>query len=286
VASFTVASYHDLPVQVPSTDGVTVTVHDLGGEGEPLVLAHATGFCGRVYEPLAALLSARHHVYALDFRGHGETETSSIEALDWRRITDDLDACVGAVAGGAPIPVFGHSMGGACALLLESRLPGTFRCAYVYEPIVLPPPRPPGPNALAEGAARRRASFPSRGDALLRYAERPPLSTWRADALLAYVQHGFRDEPDGSVTLRCAPAHEAAVFAGSGAVTLDDLAGVHIPVTVATGAVEAGFSPAQLGEAQVDALPSGRLERFEHLGHLGPMQDPPSVAAAILAFVA
>ena len=276
-------------MQVPSTDGVTVAVHDLGGRGEPLVIAHATGFCGRAYEPLAAALVTRFHVWALDFRGHGETATPSIEALDWRRITDDLGACVDAVTGGdaAPIPVFGHSMGGACALLLEKRRPGTFRWIYAYEPIVMPPVpvRPPGENPLAEGAARRRATFGSRAEVMERYASRPPLSTFRADALLAYVTHGFRDEPDGSVTLRCAPVHEAAVFAGSGAITLEDLVAVHVPVTIATGAVPAGgeFSPAMLGQAQADSLLFGRLEVFDHLGHLGPMQDPPSVAASILA---
>jgi pimeloyl-ACP methyl ester carboxylesterase len=271
-------------VQVPSTDGVTVAVHDLGGSGEPLVIAHATGFCAGVYAPLAAELTRRFHVYALDFRGHGETEAPSLDVLHWHRITDDLEACVDAVAGGRAIPVFGHSMGGACALLLEKRRPGTFTWAYLYEPIVMPPmTESPQKNPLAEGAKRRRATFGSRAEALARYAERPPLSTFRADALLAYVQSGFKDEPDGSVTLRCAPEAESTVFSNSGSITLEDLPSVHMPVTIATGRVDAEFSPAVLGEAQSTSLLFGRLERFDHLGHLGPMQDPPSVAASILA---
>ena len=50
-------------------------------------------------------------------------------------------------------------------------------------------------------ARRRRANFPSRADALHRYASRPPLNELRADSLFSYVEHGFRDMTDGTVTL-------------------------------------------------------------------------------------
>jgi pimeloyl-ACP methyl ester carboxylesterase len=273
-------------VRVPSTDGVTVALHDLGGDGPPLLVSHATGFCGRVYEPLAAALVNRFHVWALDFRGHGESTAPAPEALHWHRVTDDLAAAV-ATIGDGPIAVFGHSMGGACALLLEHRAPGTFTWAYVFEPIVRPDAALfATSNPMAEQAARRRTTFPSRADVLWRYAERPPLSMLRADCLRAYVEHGFRDEEGGAVTLRCAPAVESGVFARSGDITLDDVDGVTIPVTVAFGAIEAsaGFSPATLAGDVAARVENGRLERFDALGHLGPMQDPELVAASVLDF--
>jgi len=70
-------------MKVPSSDGVVVTVHDLGGTGDPFLICHATGFLGRVYEPMAADLTAHHHVYALDFRGHGDTPRPANERFDW-----------------------------------------------------------------------------------------------------------------------------------------------------------------------------------------------------------
>ena len=275
-------------MHVPSTDGVTVALHDLGGDGPTLLVSHATGFCGRVYEPLAAARSSRFHVWALDFRGHGESTAPASEALHWHRITDDLAAAVAAL-GDEPIGVFGHSMGGACALLLEHRSPGSFAWAYVFEPIVRPDAALfATSNPMAEQAARRRATFPSRAEVMLRYAERPPLSTLRADCLRAYVQHGFREDEDGSVTLRCAPAVEAGVFARSGDITLDDVEDVAVPVTVAFGAVESSavFSPAMLAGDVADRVQNGRLERFDRLGHLGPMQDPELVADSVLALAA
>jgi pimeloyl-ACP methyl ester carboxylesterase len=54
-------------------------------------------------------------------------------------------------------------------------------------------------------------------------------------------------------------------------------------VVIATGRVDAEFSPAMLAQPQIEALPFGHLERFEQLGHLGPLQDPDVVAASILA---
>ena len=69
------------PTFVPSSGGVRVAVHDLGGpdaigdhDSAVLLFAHATGFCGRVWEPVAAALTHRFRCLALDFRGHGVSE--------------------------------------------------------------------------------------------------------------------------------------------------------------------------------------------------------------------
>src|SRR5437773_2567197 len=109
---------------IASTDGVTVTVHDLGGTGEPFLICHATGLCGRAYEPMASRLAARRHVYALDFRGHGDTPPPANGRFDWGGMADDLDATIKELTS-EPLEVFGHSMGGAVAILVEDRRPGT-----------------------------------------------------------------------------------------------------------------------------------------------------------------
>src|SRR2546421_9859002 len=120
-------------MKVASTDGVTVAVHNLGGEGEPFLICHATGFCGFAYEPLAAQLAGHHHVFALDFRGHGDTPAPENGRFDWAGMADDLEATIRQLTS-TPIAVFGHSMGGAVAVLVEQRTPGTLQTAYLYEP--------------------------------------------------------------------------------------------------------------------------------------------------------
>ena len=41
---------------VPSTDGVTLALHEHGGSGRPTLFCHATGLHGAVWEPMSAAL--------------------------------------------------------------------------------------------------------------------------------------------------------------------------------------------------------------------------------------
>jgi pimeloyl-ACP methyl ester carboxylesterase len=270
-------------VQVASTDGVTVAVHDLGGDGEPFLICHATGFCARAYTPMAERLAARHHVWALDFRGHGDTAAPSNGRFDWNGMADDLQAVIKEIARG-PLAIFGHSMGGAVAVMAEHRIPGTLRSAYLYEPIIIPASgeMPLGANPMSQIALNRRPVFPSKAEALMRYASRPPLNGLQAAALAAYVEHGFADEPDGAARLKCRPEYEAATFDAPDKPTIVLASEVSTPTTVAVGHVEGDWGPALFAPALVDAMPNAVLQPFERLGHFGPLQDPAAIAEAIL----
>ncbi|HYF47467.1 MAG TPA: alpha/beta hydrolase [Acidimicrobiales bacterium] len=267
--------------RVDSTKGVSVAVHDLGGEGPPLLVAHANGFCGGAYGPLALELASERHVWALDFRGQGQSTPPADLDFDWDGLADDVLAVV-AELGGGPIDVIGHSMGGAGLLRAECREPGTIRRAYLYEPIVIPAEvgeLSTGGNYMADGARRRREEFDSRAAAVWSYAGRPPLGFLRADALAAYVLHGFEELEDGTARLRCPGEHEARMFEASGTITTADASAVTVPVTVAVGALEEGWGgPARFAPAVADALPNGRLSEHPLLGHFGPLENPPQIA--------
>ncbi|MBX3313161.1 MAG: alpha/beta hydrolase [Actinobacteria bacterium] len=276
------------PTRITSTDGVEIAVHDLGGEGPTLVLAHATGFCAGAYRPVAARLASRFHVVALDFRGHGDSTGPADGSFDWTGMVDDVLAVTAVLDG--PLVAFGHSMGGACVLAAERRVPGTFDRAFVFEPIVVPDAfadtASPGSNPLAASARRRRATFPSRSAALDRYASRPPLGVFRADALWSYVDGGFEDTPDGEVTLKCRPEVEASVFEATGKILASHLADVPIPVTLAIGLADPGPGPADFGRHAIGFLPDGTLLEYPRLGHFGPFQDPDLVAEDALRSLA
>jgi pimeloyl-ACP methyl ester carboxylesterase len=262
---------------------VTVAVHDLGGDGEPFLICHATGFCAQAYGPMAERLAERHHVWGVDFRGHGDTPAPANHRFDWEGMADDLQAVIKELTS-SPLPVFGHSMGGAVAVMVEHRAPGTLKSAYLYEPIITPASgeMPLGSNPMSEIARHRRPSFPSKAEALMRYASRPPLNILQAAALAAYVEHGFIEEPDGTARLKCLPEYEAATFAATGKATVDTAAKVSTPTTVAVGRVEGDWGPALFAPAVVEAMPNAVLQRFEMLGHFGPLQDPAAIANAIL----
>ena len=132
--------------------------------------------------------------------------------------------------------------------------------------------------------ARRRATFPSAADALANFASKPPLHHLRADALHAYVRHGFVPGEDGQVHLACRPVDESQIYSSSaGHGAFERLGEVQCPVVVAAGD-EAG--PAAFAPTVADALPQGRLETFADLGHFGPLEAPERVAAATARFAA
>jgi pimeloyl-ACP methyl ester carboxylesterase len=269
---------------VPSTDGVTLALIDLGGDGPPALFCHPTGFHGMIWAPVAAELSGLAHSWAVDFRGHGDSETPESMDFSWERMADDVLAVVDHL-GLSDAGAVGHSMGGAALVLAEQRRPGTFAALWLYEPIVHPRGEgfPSGRNPLADGARRRRPWFPDRETALTNFAAKPPLKTLVPEALEAYVDHGLRPVPGGdAVELKCTPEVEAVVFEeGLRQDTFAHLDEVKIPVTVAASGDSTGA--ARLAPLVAAALPQGRLELHAELSHFGPMEDPAGIAAAIAA---
>jgi pimeloyl-ACP methyl ester carboxylesterase len=266
--------------------GVGLTVHDWGGSGAPILLAHATGFHGRVWAPVAArLVEAGRHVWSFDCRGHGDSDRDPGLEYHWERLGDDALAIVGdlRLAGGATLGV-GHSSGAAALLMAEERRPGTFGRLWCYEPIVIPAdpldPRPDDP--LAVGARKRRAVWASPAEARRSFGSRAPFDALHPDALAAYVDHGLRERRDGTFELKCRPEDEAAVYTMQFAHrTYADLASIECPVLVACGAETDAIVP-KLGQKLVDRLPAGQLEVMDGLGHFGPLQAPAAAAASIL----
>lgn len=86
-----------------------------------VVIAHGLGEHGGRYSHVAAeLVAAGLNVYAIDHRGHGQSAGGGSALLDrWRNAVADLDQLVEQArneAGGKPVFLLGHSMGGALSL--------------------------------------------------------------------------------------------------------------------------------------------------------------------------
>jgi pimeloyl-ACP methyl ester carboxylesterase len=276
--------------RVTTPDGNEVAVHDLGGDGPPLLLAHATGFHGRVWEPVAGHLADRFHCIAFDERGHGDSDPAPDGDYDWKGFATDALAVVDGLGlgdGGTPLRAVGHSCGGALLFLAEQRRPGTFAELWTYEPVIVPleglAALPDGKNPLAAGARKRRPTFASKQAAYDNYASKPPFNVLDHAALHAYVGHGFASQPDGSVRLKCEPENEARTYEhGMHHDAFAHLREVTIPVTVVCGEVTDAF-PEPVIRLIAEQLPAGRAEVLAGLGHFGPLQDPAAVANSILA---
>lgn len=268
-------------MRVPSSDGVELTVHDLGGDGPPLLLAHATGFHGRVWEPIANRISG-FRTWSIDLRAHGDSAAPEERPLEWYGFADDILSVVDALSLDRPFGV-GHSKGAASLLLAEQARPGTFSSLYLFEPVVVPDDfvtdRNPD-NPLSNGARKRRATFESFDAAYENYASKPPFDALHPEVLRVYVDHGFARNTDGTVSLKCLPENEAEVYAhGMSHRAFAALHQVNCPVTIAVGRDDA--VPAVFGRPIAEALPAGTLASFPTLGHFGPLEDPETIAASI-----
>jgi pimeloyl-ACP methyl ester carboxylesterase len=270
-------------LRVRSDDGSEVAAYDFGGTGPPLLLGHATGFHAHLWLPVVGALRSRLHCYAWDARGHGASGTPASGDFDWRRSGDDARA-VAAAFGLVRPRAAGHSGSGAALILAEAAHRGSWSALWLYEPVVPEPSSTAGENPLVAGALRRKDTFASRADALANFTGRPPFDTFTDEALRLYVEHGFVDAGEGGrVTLACRREDEAETYrCAMTANARGRMAEVQPPAHVVLGERSSHF-PQDSMAAAVGLLPRGELEIMAGVGHFGPFEDPPRVAASILA---
>lgn len=271
---------------VTASPGVEVAVHDFGGPGVPLVMAHAAGLHGLVFAPMARRLVDDFHCVSFDGRGHGGSRLPPGHQLDWYGLAADVLAVVDGLALERPFG-FGHSSGGTAVLMAEQARPGTFAAIYCFEPVIVPADPPLGRDSdswLAAHARRRRTTFASRKEACGHYGSKPPLDTLSPESLRAYVDHGFEDTDDGGVRLKCRPEDEATVYEMA---TAHDayarLPEITCPVMVACGSRTEGCTP-ERATAHADRLRGGCSEVVDGVGHFGPLERPARVASSIGRF--
>lgn len=284
-----------------ATDAGHVTVHRRAAPGRPqLLLCHGTGFCATTWAGVGEVLADRFDLYAIDRRGHGSS-TAPTDAYDFTDFAGDA-ACVVDALGLRDGYAVGHSAGATDLMLCAADRPGAFRRMFVIEPTAMDPDEPsvrvdlaPLHAELLAGFARRRAVFRSRDEVRERYTGRGAFAGWRPDLLEAFVQDGFVEVEDGSVTLRCAPANETAMLrrifaamectyrAGERDHPFRALQRVSCPTLVATTEASPPIYKT-MAEVVHRLVPVTSELHFDGLGHAAAQGDPGRVAAEVLRF--
>ncbi len=268
---------------MPSTEGVELAVYDYGGHGPTLLVAHATGFHGRAYDPMLDHLPGFRRI-SIDLRGHGRATAPDDIDYRWEGCADDLLAVVDALdlAAAGPLYGFGHSMGGAALLMTAPRRPGLLAGLVCYEPVIYPSELTAadfGLDAWVERTRHRRSRFDSFAAARANFASKRPCKVFHPAALDAYVDHGFRATPGGGVEIRCRPETEARLYAmGPRHSCRDTLHEVDCPVVLLRGAILDPAGPAHWIRTILDELRDAEFREVQGLSHLGPMEYPKQVA--------
>jgi pimeloyl-ACP methyl ester carboxylesterase len=108
---------------IPATDGVRLRVRHRPGTRRPaFLLVHGLSSNARQWDEVAGLLAAEHYpTYAVDLRGHGESDTPD-DGYDTATAASDVAAVASALGLNGAV-VAGHSWGGSVSLRLAAERP-------------------------------------------------------------------------------------------------------------------------------------------------------------------
>lgn len=106
------------------------------GSGPPVILLHGGGQTHHAWDGAAKALSQRGWcTYAVDHRGHGESDWVSGKGYRFRDFGDDLICIAESLAGHMDVPpvVIGASLGGIAAMLAAHGRPELFRAIILVD---------------------------------------------------------------------------------------------------------------------------------------------------------
>jgi pimeloyl-ACP methyl ester carboxylesterase len=268
-------------------------VHDFGGNGPVVHLAHANGFPPGTYRLLAGTLTSDYHVIALPSRAlwPGSQPDST---PTWHPLADDLIQGLDEMRLHDIVGV-GHSIGAVLTLWAAIRRADLFRAVVLIEPVLLPPAwlwmlrlmrglglgqRQP----LVQGALHRRRTWSSREACFEHFRTKALFARWPDAALHDYVESGTHLLPGGQVELAYPPEWEAHIFATTPTHIWRDVPRLRTPVLVVRGERSQAFRPAAQARL-ARQLPQGTFVTLSGAGHLVPMERPEETGAAICTFL-
>jgi len=269
-------------------NGLRIRYYDWGGNGNPIVVMHATGFHGRVYRPIVESLVSIGHVWSYDQRGHGDSEVPhELESYNWTFTMDELAGFIGTM-GWKGVRAFGHSAGATAIGSLAFERPELISRAVLAEPVVFESPDAPElgwRNPFVERTLRRRRFFDSVDAMFANFENKPPYDTWNREMLRDYCEFGTRENDEGKRELKCPPKVEARLY--ETARDFDGLSRIikaETPMLIIFGgrsdSLGLTLSPRIAHERK-----SGRVIDIPDAGHFLPMEKPEVVAQLAVEFL-
>ena len=253
---------------------------DWGGDGPPLVMLHGLTGHAHTWDHTAEALSARYHVYALDQRGHGDTEWASRYGIP--AMLGDLLGFLDALA----LPVVtlvGLSMGGIVAYQFTAAHPERVSRLVVLD--IGPEIAPAGARRVAADLVAKDV-FESEDEAVAtaRAANPRPTDEW----LRHRVSHNLRPLPDGTLTFKWDKALRAPGAIGDGLSPDERWAAwnsLSCPVLLVRGDDSDILAP-ETAERMVAGHPHASLAVVPDCGHSITLDRPEGLLDAIEPWLA
>lgn len=260
---------------VTSPDGTEIA-YKRTGSGPPLVLVHGASIDHRFWDLSGVRQSfAEHHtVYAMDCRGHGESERPG--EFELKREFEDVAAVVDSIDD--PVHLLGQS-GGAFHSLEAALRTDNLRTLVLHEPAV-----PGFENDLAREGFETMLTVLDEGE--------------HERALMVFLEDIAQITPEEVEALRTDPTWPEYVDTFIETVlpkleaeaeadyqfNPDRFAGLTVPTLLLAGSETAEWL-LDATNAVADALPNGRIVTIDGHGHGATLTAPDRFTSEVLAFV-
>jgi pimeloyl-ACP methyl ester carboxylesterase len=229
-----------------------------GEPGAPeILLLHGGNQSSHSWDLVSLHLSDRFHVFALDQRGHGDSEWAPDQ--DYSIDAKALDAMAFIADQGLDSPaVMGHSMGGRITLTMAVQNPGFARGLVVVDV---------GPEISPEGAeiihnfVVNNIEFDDLDEFVERVASYDPFRS--REHIRRTVKYNMLQRADGRYISK---VDHRRVPVSTSELTLDHVDVIKCPTLVVRGA-ESNILDPEPAQRFVDALPAGKLVTVENAGH-------------------
>ena len=247
-----------------------------GQPGAPTVLLlHGTNQSSHSWDLVSLALAPACHVFALDQRGHGDSEWS--RELDYSTAAMAQDAMAFARDRRLARPiVVGHSMGGRVALLAALSDPDLVRALVLVDS---GPEMNPGGGRTIRNFIRNNREFDNPDQFIDNVVNYDPYR--KREHVERTVKYNLFRRADGKYVSK----NDHRRLANSRTeISLDDVRDLHLPVLVVRGANSNVFTT-EAGERLVGALPDARLVTVPNCGHNVHSQNTPGFLAAVRPFL-
>ncbi|MGD9794522.1 MAG: alpha/beta fold hydrolase [Acidimicrobiia bacterium] len=242
---------------------------------QQILLLHGGNQSSHSWDLVSLHLSDRYHVFALDQRGHGDSEWS--RELDYTIDAMVADAAAFIADQGLIDPiVFGHSMGGRVSLNLALRHPGIVKALVVVDV---------GPELTEQGMKTiqnfvvHNVEFDDLDIFLDNVAKYDPFRS--REHIARTVKYNMLRRIDGKYMSK---VDHRRLPTPNTQLTLEMVTNIGVPVLVVRGA-ESNIFMADAAERFVAALPEGRLVTVDNTGHNVHSGNTPGFLAAVAPFL-
>ena len=270
-----------LPVRYQSrnivVNGLRIHYLEWGDDSmPPVVMCHGGHQSGHSWDIVNLVLGSKFHVYALDQRGHGDSEHPRDHVMGTQAMSDDLVAFIRALGIQRPM-IFGHSMGGIVTMYTLVQNPGLASKAVIVDI---------GPETAAAGSAtirnfvRNNTEFDSVDKFIENVHQYDPFRS--VEHIKRSMKYNLLERADGKYVSKVIVQPDN-IRTGA-RPSIEDVRQIACPVLLTRGADSNVLTPEAAVRFQA-ALPDGRLVTVPNCGHNVHSQNTQGFLDAVLPFV-